>query len=243
MKPGIAWIELYKLSKKKEMAAVIILFLFSFIGNIVLSYKNRTDFPMSTYWIILSYLSNVYNFAVPASICMLMASSIAGENSAGNLKTTFLSVIPRKKVYLAKLTVTAGMIIILNIMLIMILFVVLFAFLGLLPTAEELADILIKTAYYHVHMVSLSAFVLAVTLLFKSSMKAMVSIYILISFSRAIAGTGIFGSRLSPFIRTWMKVGVIQTEFMTLTITVYIIVTVLSVLFGLYGFSRYRARA
>jgi ABC-type transport system involved in multi-copper enzyme maturation permease subunit len=243
MMKGITWIEFYKLSKKKEMAAVIFLFLFSFVANLVLSYKNRADFPMSTYWVILSYLSNVYNFAVPASICMLMASSIAGENSSGNLKTTFLSIIPRRKVYLAKLTVTAGMIITLNLILMMILLVVLSVFFGLLPTNEEFADILIKAAYYHVHMASLSALVLAMTLLFKSSMKAMVFIYILISFSRAIAGTGILGPNVSPFIRTWMKVGVIQTEFMALTMTFYIIVIVLSVLCGLYGFSRYRARA
>jgi len=241
MNSEIVGIELYKMSRKKETAIVVFLLIFSGITTLILSYRNRDGFALSVYWVLLSYMSLAYDFALPASLCLLMASTIVGENTSGNLKTLIHSVARRKTIYLSKFVSHVGLILLLNFAIILVLYAILFFGFDLILSPVEFREFALKLFYYNIYIVTLSTMLLAASMSFKTSMNAMVSLFVVIFFIKTVSNIQLLKTIFLPFLRTWSRVGQHQTwEFIWLTLSVYSLLTVISIALGLYRFSRYR---
>lgn len=241
MKSKITGIELYKMSRKKETVIVVFLFLFSGITTLILSYRDRADFALSVYWVLLSYMSMAYKFALPASLCLLMASTIVGENTSGNLKTLIHSVVRRETIYLSKFVSHVGLILLLNFAIILVLYAILFFGFDLALSPMEFRAFALKLFYYNIYIVTLSAMLLVASMFFKTSMNAMVSLFVVIFFIKTVSSIELLPIFFVPFLKTWNRVGQhLPREFIWFTLSVYSLLTVVSIILGLYKFSRYR---
>lgn len=221
------------------MAALLLIL--TGIISMILSYRNRVFWELSVYSVLISYVDLAYSFPLPASLCLLMSSTIVGENTSGNLKTLIQSMVRRSNIYLAKFVSHVGFILFLDFSIFLILYGILFLGFGLHASPVELKLVSIKIFYYNIYIVTLSALLLAASMSFKTSMNAMVSLFVAITFIKTVTSNQYLKTYFSPFLRTWSKAGLHQTrEFIWLTLSVYSLLIVVFIVFGLYRFSRYR---